>query len=226
MHATVLLRPTPTRRLNQSNTRGHEARNATTDIRPREAEQPVSCLSLSGGRRTPAGVSDGAALVGMRAGRPVRMLAPGKIGAFIAALVCLLVPACKVIPQDVLLPTEVLVAREEARIQTGKRGFQMPLLSMGGKAKYIRQTNTENISLEWDDEKSFREAMLATAAGLYTYGQALGKKATEETAQVAAKEGTKREAAKGAAELNALKETNRHKEALMEFEAAAPAVVP
>ena len=146
---------------------------------------------------------------------------------FCTALVAIVQPACKIVPQDAFMPKEVLIAREEARIQTGgKRGFQMPLLSLGGKFEYSRQGNDEIITMKWDDEKSFRDGALAAAAGLYAWGQAASTKATEETARIAAQEGTKQKTAQTAAELEALKEANRHTEALMEFEAAAPALTP
>lgn len=137
------------------------------------------------------------------------------------------IAACKSVPQDLLLPKEVLIAREEARIQTGgKRGFLMPMVSIGGKGKYTRQGTDELITFEWDDEKSFSQAMMAAATGLYSWGEAAKSKASEETARVAAQEGTKRAANSNAADLAKLKESNRHAEALMEFETApvAPAV--
>jgi hypothetical protein len=132
------------------------------------------------------------------------------------------------VPQDVLLPKEVLVAREEAAIQKGKRGWYVPVVSLGGKFDYERQGTDEIIRMAWDDEKSFRDGMLAAGVVTASVANAVAKKAEEETARIAAQESTKRAAAAEAAKLNALKEGNRHAEALLEFEAAAPVapVVP
>lgn len=102
----------------------------------------------------------------------------------------------------------------------------MPVIALGGKGSYTRQTNTENILLTYDNEKSFRDGMVAAGTGIYAWGNAVGKKASEETARVTAQEGTKKSAAAEAAKLEALKEQNRHAEALMEMEAAAPVAVP
>lgn len=164
----------------------------------------------------------------MRGGRPPRMIGGSLRGALCLVLgaLCLPFAACKVVPQDVFLATEVLVAREEAAIQRGKRQWYMPVVSLGGKFNYSRQTQNEIITMNWDDEKSFREGMLAVATATYAIGNAVAKKAEEETARIAAQESTKRAAAAEAAQLNALKESNRHAEALMEFEVAAPVVTP
>lgn len=134
--------------------------------------------------------------------------------------------ACKVVPQDVFLPKEVLVAREEAAIQHGKRGWYMPVIGWGGKFDYRRQTNDEIIQVAWDDEKSFRDAMLGLTVTTASLANMAAKKAEEETARIAAQESTKKAAAAEAAKLEALRESNRHAEALMEFEAAAPVPVP
>lgn len=107
--------------------------------------------------------------------------------------------------------------------------MRMPLLSLGGKFEYARMTTddgAETVQMAWDDQKSFRDGALAAAAGVATYAAMLEARATEETARVAAVEGTKREMAGQAAQLQGLKEANRHTEAMMEIPAAAAVVVP
>jgi hypothetical protein len=136
------------------------------------------------------------------------------------------VSACKIVPQDVMLPKEVLVAREEAAIQTGKKGFQMPLLSLGGKFEYSRQGTDELITMGWDDQKSFRDGMLAAATIGATMANAMATKASEETAQVAAQEATKQKAAAENAALQKAIETEKTRRMAMELEAAAAPAVP
>ena len=135
---------------------------------------------------------------------------------------CALV-SCSVIPQEVLLPESVLLA-EAAQPE---RKMRLPVIKFGGQFAATRQTKDgEMMAVQTQDEKSFRDGMLAAGVVAGTWANAVATKASEKTAQVVAAEQTKQKATASAAATKQALAAEETKRLGMELEAAAPAVIP